>query len=564
MQLDYRLKAAVSVMIAALLIGAHTQVATAQEPRMVKDINPGGSSNPDELIYFNGVLYMRANDGSTGDELWKSDGTEAGTVLVKDINPQGNSVIRWLTEVGGTLFFQANDGNNGQELWKSDGTTSGTMFVKDINPGGHAALSWLTDVGGTLFFQANDGTHGAELWKSDGTEAGTQLVKDLTVSSGSGNSNGRPRDLINFNNTLYFWATKSNGHSDVWKSDGTEAGTVIIQGENWMREPVVVNGTLFFQGFAGTRGNELFKIDNATGEPVLIKNIHPEGNDSDSFPEALTRVGSTLFFNADDGSLGRELWKSDGTESGTVLVKDIHPGSGSSMPREGIANDLEDVDGTLFFRADDGTTGKELWKSDGTAAGTVLVKDIHPTGSSNPSEITNVDGMAYFRADDGQHGVELWRSDGTAAGTVMIKDIHPTGKSTPVEFTVVNGKLYFSANDGFNGRELWVLDAMTTSVEQNHTVPEVFALSQNYPNPFNPETTIQYHLGETTSVKLQVYDLLGRLVTTLLDEGRQEIGSYTVSWDGRDANGRQVASGVYVYRLTTQHQSLSQKMIFMK
>ena len=94
----------------------------------------------------------------------------------------------------------------------------------------------------------------------------------------------------------------------------------------------------------------------------------------------LTNVNGTLFFTADDGVNGCELWKSDGTAAGTVLVKDIRPGSCSSCPRN-----LTNVNGTLFFAADDGSDGRELWKSDGTAAGTVLVKDICPGSGGSAS-----------------------------------------------------------------------------------------------------------------------------------------------------------------------------------
>ena len=142
-----------------------------------------------------------------------------------------------------------------------------------------------------------------------------------------------------------------------------------------------------------------------------------------------------------------ELWKSDGTAAGTVLVKDISPGSAGSIP-----NNLTNVNGTLFFAADDGTNGTELWKSDGTAAGTVLVKDIRPScsGSSYPGYLTNVNGTLFFAADDGTHGRELWKSDGTAAGTVLVKDINPGigTDSYPTDLTNVNGTLFFTADDG--------------------------------------------------------------------------------------------------------------------
>ena len=101
---------------------------------MVKDINSGsGSSSPDDLIAVGNTLYFTANDGTNGNELWKSDGTSSSTVMVKDINSgSSTSYISLPTAIGNTLYFKANDGTNGYELWKSDGTASGTVMVKDI------------------------------------------------------------------------------------------------------------------------------------------------------------------------------------------------------------------------------------------------------------------------------------------------------------------------------------------------------------------------------------------------------------------------------------------------
>src|SRR5262249_52998179 len=136
------------------------------------------SSSPSDLTNVNGTLFFTAYDGN-GTKLWKSDGTEAGTVVV--------SSVVWflgsLTNFNGTLFFSADDGTNGRELWKSDGTAGGTVLVKDIYPGSTYYSSGynsgyipnssspgnLTNVNGTLFFTAGDDTTGYELWKSDGT-----------------------------------------------------------------------------------------------------------------------------------------------------------------------------------------------------------------------------------------------------------------------------------------------------------------------------------------------------------------------------------------------------------
>ena len=153
-----------------------------------------------------------------------------------------------------------------------------------------------------------------------------------------------------------------------------------------------------------------------------------------------------FYFAATTSSSGTELWKSDGTVSGTVMVKDIVSGTGSSSPFYFRA-----VGNIVYFRACD-TNGCELWKSDGTFLGTVMVKDIN-SGSvgSNPNSLTAVGNTLFFLADDGTNGRELWKSDGTASGTVMVKDINSGSSSNPSYLTAVGNTLYFQADDGTNG-----------------------------------------------------------------------------------------------------------------
>jgi len=175
-----------------------------------------------------------------------------------------------------------------------------------------------------------------------------------------------------------------------------------------------------------------------------------------------------LFFSRDPifGKYGLELWKSDGTTSGTVLVKSIRPSANNGL--KGLTN----VDGTLFFRAyDGGTYGTELWKSDGTASGTVLVKDISPgSGSSCPDGLTNVSGTLFFGANDGV-GLGLWKSDGTEAGTVLVKDIDiwpkPCGTISS-SLTNVDGTLYFSVSEG---KSLWAAIIVPSSPVVTGTTP---------------------------------------------------------------------------------------------
>jgi ELWxxDGT repeat protein len=372
-------------------------------PRLVKDIVPGRSSSyPSSLGAFGNTLFFSARDDVSGRELWKSDGTAAGTVLVADIDPGiSGSYPYSLTAVGDTLFFSADDLINGTELWKTDGTTAGTVLVADINPGGASSGPWqLTAVGDTLFFSAWDAVSGFELWKSDGTAAGTVRVADINP----GGTSSYPDNLTAVGNTLFFIAEDGNGSArDLWKSDGTAAGTVRVAG-------FITEG--------------IDELDN------------------------LTAVGDTLFFSANDNVNGRELWKSDGTAAGTVLVDDINPGIYGSY-----ADYLTAVGDTLFFSAFNFDSGVELWKSDGTAAGTVRVADIIPGDiSSDPRELTAVGNTLFFSAETGLNSRELWKSDGTAAGTMRVAGIDPDS------LTAAGNTLFFSASDFVNGVELWALN----------------------------------------------------------------------------------------------------------
>ncbi len=431
-------------------------------PYLVTDIDAttlGAGSNPAELVPVNKAIFFRANDGLNGAELWRSDGSQAGTGLVADIFPgtdtlsglPNSSTPTGLVDVAGTLFFAADDPAGGAELWRSDGTPASTSMIKDINPGGASSPTSLANVGGTLFFAANDGSNGMELWKSDGTESGTMMVQDIR----SGNPASSPTYLLGVNGTVFFSANDGSTGTELWKSDGTVPGTALVldirngrPGSN-PTDFVDVNGTLFFVADDGSNGREVWKSDGTPGGTALLADIN--AGKFDANPSALTNVNNTLYFAADNSIDGVELWKSDGTVAGTALVKDIFAG-GSSSP-----SSLTLAGVTLFFTANDGASGTELWKSDGTDAGTVMVKDIVAgSGSSGPQELASVNGTLFFTADDGTNGRELWKSDGTDTGTVMVADINVgTGSSSPQNLVNVKGALFFTADDGVHGRELW-------------------------------------------------------------------------------------------------------------
>src|SRR3972149_434970 len=174
-----------------------------------------------------------------------------------------------------------------------------------------------------------------------------------------------------------------------------------------------------------------------TAQVQMVKDINTIASLNPSTPSKFITINGVTFFVATTVDNGVELWKTDGTAVGTEMVKDIQSGNGSSSP-----NNLTNVNGTLFFSASQSGYGTELWKSDGTEDGTVMVKDIYPTGFSSilttPSQFAVLGSTVYFMAQDGTNGYELWKSDGTDAGTVMVKDIYSgTSSSNPITLTAL-------------------------------------------------------------------------------------------------------------------------------
>ena len=380
---------------------------------------------------FNNTQLFFTGNGASGQELWVSDATTAGTTLVKDINPTGNSFPTDFAVFNNKILFSADDGTQGRELWMSDGTTAGTTLLKDINPGAGSGLSLTSRptfkvANGIVYFVASNGTDGFELWKTDGTAAGTTMVKDITAGSGSTTFN----QATNFGTNLIFGVVAATIPSSfqLWKSDGTTTGTTMIKDFG----AGSVSSSVFFLPF-----------------------------------------NNKIYFNASDvtAATGQELWVTDGTVSGTTMVKDINSGATASNPA--VANAVT-IGTKFYFQATTAAEGSELWSSDGTLAGTQLVKDINPgVASSAPDILRNFDlvsrgstnalynGKIFLFADDGSHGTELWISDGTMGGTSLVKDIKVgTGSgvassSNSLFYFYTTSGLYFNADDG-SGVEPWL------------------------------------------------------------------------------------------------------------
>ncbi|MEM6343253.1 MAG: ELWxxDGT repeat protein [Bacteroidota bacterium] len=493
---------------------------------LVKDINPGtGYSSINEyyndsynMTEANGFTFFFAQDATHGGELWRTDGTEAGTYLLKDIFPGTQSSYddyyeaRETAYVNGILFFEADDDSNGVELWVSDGTTTGTELI-DLYPGGNT-YTWgfypyssnpnNFYVGGNrVYFNASSPT-GSELWTSDGTAAGTMMIEVYPDTNSSGyHYSSNPDNFFYHNGYLYFSAYNAEGR-ELWKSDGTQSGTMMVKdinpsvysnGSPYSSNPsefFSFNGELFFLASDSTHGVELWKTDGTEAGTQMVKDIRSGTfsgglNGSDNWKV----VNGTLYFRANDGTNGLELWKTDGTTAGTEMVKNINTGSGSSSPY-----DLQELNGKLVFMATDGSNGGEPWVSDGTDAGTFMLKDIRSGSSSSSIQYWfEYNGMLFFRAYDTTHGSELWKTDATTAGTELVKDINPgTNGSSLAHFTIANDLLFFVAQDTIGSSELWKTDGTTNGTAK---VKEIYpgtrtSGSYTYVNSAAPSNLFEY------------------------------------------------------------------------
>ena len=436
---------------------------------LLKDINPGGSSWPGSFLGVGSTLYFTAITDANGEELWKSNGTAAGTVIVADsvAGPSG-AYINNMVAVGSTLFYLA--GVSGNVLWKSGGTAATTMAV----PASTTNAQNLQALGTSVYYTYDDGVHGRELWKSDGTAGGTLLVKDIV----SGGSSSDPWNLISTGTQLFFSA-RDNAHGrELWRSGGTSATTTLVSDirsgadDSDISNFVAFNGGAYFVANDGTHGQEVWGSDGTAGGTSIVADVNPivGGMDSQWWGNDLVGVaGGKLWFSADDGKTGAEPWVSDGTQDGTYLLKDLVTLAAGSDPSAPIV-----LGTTTYFYANDGVHGFELWQID--KGSTPAMWDINPTGSSaypgdsNASVQLVVSGnRLFFVADDGVHGPEIWSLTEGNAPTMSPEIV--IGQGGDNQEWVGNltargntGTVFFSADDVAHGRELWMSDGSNTSM----------------------------------------------------------------------------------------------------
>src|SRR5690554_5537903 len=210
------------ILITIFCISGVQAYAQTCSPTLFADLKPGfDDSKPQNFTELNGLLYFSTLEG-----LWKTDGTTEGTIL---IYPTIFGKIKHITVLNNELIISTNKGltTSTVQLWKSDGV-SVTLLKEFPNSDGFYGIESLTPTSEFVFFTLDESNIRKKLWRTDGTEAGTMMVKDIDPTNNI-NYEPNPITLIALNDILYFKAGNTVAGNELWKSNGTPEGTSMVK-----------------------------------------------------------------------------------------------------------------------------------------------------------------------------------------------------------------------------------------------------------------------------------------------------------------------------------------------
>jgi|GEM_PF-3004213 len=398
-------------------------------------------SAPEHFAFLDGVAYFAADDTDVGVELWRSDGTPAGTEVVRDIyaHTSKDAAPHELVVMGNALYFAATGDESGcAELWKTHGDASTTTELSD----GCAAPEQLTGAGGRLFFRGA-GDYGPVLWVCNGTSAGTRIVRDTY-----GYEVALPTGLAAWDDTVLFGVSDTSGIQQLWRSDGSASGTRRVVDFDTYHDDAVgifdiarLGDLALFGAWWPEHGRELVVSDLTPGGTQMVTDLTPgisyASVPASTNPHDLHVHGDVVYFVGDDSS-SSGLFRSDGTSAGSARI---------ALGEHESPGELASVGDALFFTT---TRGLRVIAGDGPAVdlGT-------PPGAL--FDLTAAGDTLYFLVGDLYYPRALWRSDGTSAGTVPVEEATVGGKGVTRILGYGDGDLFVVADDGVHGEEPWVL-----------------------------------------------------------------------------------------------------------
>jgi ELWxxDGT repeat protein len=424
----------------ALGLAAASSVASAETFQRIL-LGPGRHAYSELHVLGNSLIFYGAQ-GSIQPVLFATDGTQIGTRVVRSNfeidsrGPPGAMVV-----LGDRAYFNAY--TDGDEVWTTDGTPFGTFKLGGARTD-RLRYSWYyTPFGGRIYFVAMDDAHGAELWSTAGTRESTHLAVDLVP----GPASSQPYGLMVHDDALFFFAQDQAQHLHWYRSDGTPQGTIAtgdVPATGASTPLIEVNGRLFF--FSGGSFAEPWSTDGTTAGTYSL-------SAAGSADYQAGYCNGLVYFTGFESGIGSELMVTDGTVAGTRRV--ISPSG---------AQNFQCIDDVMYFWGLGDNGYEQVWRSDGTTAGTVQLTDVFQFINQYLNErFVEYHGRIYFTAAElsDTFGYELWVLDGSAEGAHRVSDLNPGDPdASPTFFTQFDDKLYFLAQ-GVGGWGLWRMTSDT-------------------------------------------------------------------------------------------------------
>jgi ELWxxDGT repeat protein len=478
------------------------------------------------MVQCNGALYIIGRlEAHLGFKLIQSDGTAAGTKILTDTHVYTlGSNPRDFVSVNGLVFFRtfpdpynyawpSEDDYEGVDLYRTDGTEAGTFRM----PGWFQEWNEMEPVGNALFYTAENG--GWELNKTDGTNTTT-----ITIGS---TGEGRPTNLTAVGNTLYY----TNAFAQLWKTDGTSQGTVMMKDFFSIKSITNVEGKAFILAETSAGGLELWRT-NASGAVVRIKTIRTSAAIHAMYNPTTTR-GHILYFVANDGIHGNEIWETDGTSSGTFMLRDLSPHDpANNYDGEGDIRSMVYTNGSLIVNALDQdalwaihtySTSSKMWRTTrvGDEAASPLIAVNNKAFFVSDRKLFAVDGSAtlvhltdigayeqlayavignHLYISSAPYTHELWRTDGTECGTIQIQ----TGIGSAFQIAAIGNDLIMGASEPFIYRNIESIGTPCGPVAFA-SIQETEIVMTPYPNPFTNNFTLRVHGEENEIAEVAVF-----------------------------------------------------------
>lgn len=408
--------------------------------QLIDDVNTAESYPKDVTAAGSNLFFETEDPSGSGRDLVVMNAS--GTTVLQDLSGLSGYYSNYsLTAVGNSVFFTGSSGGQ-NSVWTSDGTSAGTQPVSFTS-------------GTDTYIEGTASTGNAFLFVS--TTYQESVGEDYTLWAASPGAT-TATELEDFGDNFPSFIGQAGGvayyssNDDLWSTNGTAAGTQELLNSSSSPLPsataVFGAGSTTYYVQSSQSASVIGTLTTSAETPII--------SDLPSTISTPVVVGSQFYFTAasDTSTTGYEtqLWVSSGTQNSTAMVEDF-----SSISQASVPNNFLGVDGSLFFTVEGSDGLDQLWKSNGTSQGTSEVMDLdvdlsssgYYGGSSSSGTLAAVGNTLYFPADDGTHGDELW-SDNAATGTTqLVDDINPgAAGSDPTQLTTWNNQVYFAANDG--------------------------------------------------------------------------------------------------------------------